>query len=300
MGIKPLDYEPEGSSRWKYNGKELDEETNLYDYEARSVDMQLGRFTGIDPHATHYYHSTPYAYVESNPISRIDPDGKNWEITSKKGKDGKVHFNIKFSGKIVDDRGKASDKELDAYAARLTKSMQKAFSGKSKNAVWSVEVDIKRGESEGKNKVKDTDHVFRIVADGDVPDPNNPNAAGYSEFGSQAVYLNERILGNKPNGESGLSSNGEATLERTGAHEAGHTAWLLHPGDRKGSGNQGDPNYGRAFTVPESRISSFNSGRNLMYQSRKQNKAGQKLIDSQIRVMKERLNAGDLNNGKQK
>jgi RHS repeat-associated protein len=87
MGIKPLDYEPEGSSGFLYNGKELDEETNLYDYESRSVDIQLGRFTGVDGHSENYYDTSPFTYVGNNPISRIDPDGKDWFYYKASGSD---------------------------------------------------------------------------------------------------------------------------------------------------------------------------------------------------------------------
>jgi hypothetical protein len=39
----------------------------------------------VDPHAGNYYHASPFAYVENNPISRIDPDGRDWYIANKDG-----------------------------------------------------------------------------------------------------------------------------------------------------------------------------------------------------------------------
>ncbi len=44
----------------------------------------------IDPHAENYYHASPYAYVENNPIIRIDPDGRDWYQST--GKDGAVKW----------------------------------------------------------------------------------------------------------------------------------------------------------------------------------------------------------------
>ena len=32
----------------------------------------------MDPHAENYLHASPFSYVENNPISRIDPDGRDW------------------------------------------------------------------------------------------------------------------------------------------------------------------------------------------------------------------------------
>jgi len=49
-----------------------------YDYHARFYDPELARFTTPDPHAENYFHASPFAYVENNPIMRIDPDGRDW------------------------------------------------------------------------------------------------------------------------------------------------------------------------------------------------------------------------------
>lgn len=65
---------------YKYNGKELDRMHGLdwYDYGARMSDAVLGRFMSIDPSAESYYNNSLYAYCGNNPITRIDPDGRDW------------------------------------------------------------------------------------------------------------------------------------------------------------------------------------------------------------------------------
>lgn len=67
------------ASKFKYNGKELEDELglNLYDYHARKFDPALGRFMTIDPHADRYARLTPYNYVYNNPVNGIDPDGRD-------------------------------------------------------------------------------------------------------------------------------------------------------------------------------------------------------------------------------
>lgn len=50
----------------------------LYDFGAREQDPQLGRWWTIDPKAEKYFSSSPYNFVDNNPISRIDPTGKDW------------------------------------------------------------------------------------------------------------------------------------------------------------------------------------------------------------------------------
>lgn len=64
--------------RFRYNGKELDRTHGIdwYDYGARHMTPDAGRFTTIDPMAEKYYNISPYAYCANNPVNYIDSDGK--------------------------------------------------------------------------------------------------------------------------------------------------------------------------------------------------------------------------------
>ena len=68
------------TQKYKYNGKEYDRVHGLdwYDYGARFMNPDMGRFTTIDPMAEKYYSISPYAYCANNPINVIDPDGMDW------------------------------------------------------------------------------------------------------------------------------------------------------------------------------------------------------------------------------
>lgn len=68
------------TQRFMYNGKELDRTHGLdwYDYGARHMTPDVGRFTTIDPMAEKYYNISPYAYCGNNPVKYIDPNGMDW------------------------------------------------------------------------------------------------------------------------------------------------------------------------------------------------------------------------------
>ena len=63
--------------RYKYNGKERDEETGLYYYGARYYTACLCRFTACDPKQFDYPNTNSYCYCFNNPITYTDPNGRD-------------------------------------------------------------------------------------------------------------------------------------------------------------------------------------------------------------------------------
>jgi RHS repeat-associated protein len=65
------------SSPYRFNGKELDQETGLAYYGARYYDNQLSMWLNVDPLAMSERNRTmsPYQFSDNNPINVMDPDG---------------------------------------------------------------------------------------------------------------------------------------------------------------------------------------------------------------------------------
>ncbi len=61
---------------YKFNGKELDEETGLYYYGARYMNPLTSMWYGVDQLAEKYVMSGSYVYCLGNPVKLFDPDGK--------------------------------------------------------------------------------------------------------------------------------------------------------------------------------------------------------------------------------
>lgn len=63
------------NSPFKFNGKELDEETGFYYYGARYYDPKISIWLSTDPLAEKFPNFNPYNYVMQNPLNLTDPTG---------------------------------------------------------------------------------------------------------------------------------------------------------------------------------------------------------------------------------
>src|SRR5690606_24039859 len=61
--------------RYRYNGKEKDAESGLYEYGQRYYAPWLCRFVSVDPVAESFPYYTSYNYAGNKPISKVDMEG---------------------------------------------------------------------------------------------------------------------------------------------------------------------------------------------------------------------------------
>ncbi len=65
------------AKRYRYTGKERDEESGLYYHGARYYVPWLCRWCAVEPLESKYGGKSPYQYCDNNPVINIDPDGRD-------------------------------------------------------------------------------------------------------------------------------------------------------------------------------------------------------------------------------
>ena len=88
------------NERFKFTGKERDEETGYDYFGARYYSSPFSHWLSVDPLADNYSNISPYAYCAWNPVKNIDPDGKRIIVGSWWGRAlAKLGFN-NFEAKV--------------------------------------------------------------------------------------------------------------------------------------------------------------------------------------------------------
>ncbi len=197
-------YWSETSSKYKFTGKERDNETGYDYFGARYYDARLGRWGQTEPIYDKYLSFSPYVYATNNPLLLKDINGEDVIVTIE-GNSIKFTVNIFYRSyeKFKDINTNLSDKQIAYYKENINKALEQwseiktiDYEGKTYNI--SFEFNFKETESEEESQIfnsidknegynialpsPDESGNPRVVSGNRLFFPNIENKSGYPRY----------------------------------------------------------------------------------------------------------------------
>ncbi len=120
----------DGGYRYGFGGQEkrneIKGEGNSYTAEFWEYDPRVGRRWNVDPLTKEYAGVSPYIAMDNKPILKLDPDGKEWIISTTIRKDGSTLIKITFTGAILNS-GSTSTADIVKFKAAAESQIKAAY-----------------------------------------------------------------------------------------------------------------------------------------------------------------------------
>ena len=216
---------------YKFNGKELDEETGLYYYGARYMDPKISMWLGVDPLMEKYPEISPYSYCANNPIIAVDLQGDSITIAYKTG-----FLGLGGTKRLTYEDGKLYNPDGSSYTGKV-----KGYLASVVNALGELN-ETEEGASII-TELQNSNNMFTIRSGSSNQfKANSPVKAGANLAEVQAITGNTLgsngsggiIYWNTRNRTSGLNINGQISrpsfigLGHEMAHGSDANRGLLH------------------------------------------------------------------------
>ncbi|MBX7046518.1 MAG: hypothetical protein K1X86_11855 [Ignavibacteria bacterium] len=225
-GYKLREWKSGDDAKFRFTGKERDNETGYDYFGARYYDSRIGRWGGMEPKYDKYIGLSPYSYAYNSSLKIIDVDGKDGRVVIDNSAKTITFYNVNFytkNDKYPFALNNTKENRLEDYIAQGNEKWNEAAKG-NKFSGYDVKFVFSKEKIAGNvNALLDNDFGANIVMSEKVRMVEGKEKKNVPA----AVSGNTLIIYDYGN------NHGE-DAKRTGAHELGHQNGLpdLYTGDR--------------------------------------------------------------------
>jgi len=202
-GFELRSYQSE-NAKYKFTGKERDNESSYDYFGVRYYDGRIGRWGGVEPLMEKYISYSPYQYSLLNPLRNADLDGRD-AIVKISGNNIEISFVMRYT--------------LDGSSVGLSDNQYKVLENFKSNI-----------ESEWSGTFKLNNKEYNIVTKVELKEESTLSELGSTEDGSNRVLSVDNTTSNlgveATSSSINLRKSNLIPKEDSGAHEAGHLLGL--------------------------------------------------------------------------